>query len=391
MFCAGAALGLAGCNGEAKVEEPPPVEVVVSHPIKETITDWDTYTGTLDPKDLVEIRSRVKGYILNTPFEEGTEIPEGAELFAIDSEPFKADLKKAKGELTSWQAKLKLAEEKITLYKPLAEKGTVSKEDLLKAMADKGDAIGGIDGANAKIMEAELNIGFCKITSPIAGKVGEAILTKGNLANASGADSLLTRVIAVDPMYVTFNVNERSYEQYRKLLRARAEKDPELKGTKLKIPVELAIGGADRFEYHGFVDFVDNRVDPATSSIKVRAKFANPKGGPDDRRPLTAGMFARIRVSIAEPTPAILVTDKAILTDQSLKYVLVVNKAKNNVVERVDVTPSTRLQESGLREVRKGLKGDEWVIVDGVNRARPGVIVDPKDGKMPRRPAVEKQ
>jgi multidrug efflux pump subunit AcrA (membrane-fusion protein) len=149
--------------------------------------------------------------------------------------------------------------------------------------------------------------------------------------------------------------------------------------------VELALTGDTRFPHKGIIDFVDNRVNPATSSIKVRARFDNPKG-PDGSRPLSSGLFARVRVTIAPPYEGIQVADRAVLSDQSLKYVLVVNKAKNNVVERVDITAANRLQESGLREVHAGLQGDEWVIVEGVNRARPGVTVNPKEGPMPRRP-----
>jgi RND family efflux transporter MFP subunit len=189
-------------------------------------------------------------------------------------------------------------------------------------------------------------------------------------------------------MYFYFNVNQGAYQRYREQLLEKAKKDPSVaEGGKPRIPVELVVSGDNRNRFKGVVDFVDNRVDPGTSSIKVRARFDNPKG-PDGRRPLTAGSFGRVRVTLAEPTPALLLADGAILTDQSLKYVLVVNKSKNNVVERVDVSASDRLQESGLRAVEAGLKGDEWVIVDGVNRARPGVTVSPTEGKMPRRVLV---
>jgi multidrug efflux system membrane fusion protein len=186
-------------------------------------------------------------------------------------------------------------------------------------------------------------------------------------------------------MYVNFFVNERAYQAYRKLLMDRGTKGSVDKDGKLQIPVEMAIGGDPKFSYKGHVDFVDNRVDPATGSIKVRAKFENPKG-PDGRRPLTAGMFARVRVAVADPHNAILIADRAILSDQSLKYVLVVSKEKK--VERVDIAASSRVQESGLREVTAGLKGDESVIVEGVNRARPGATVNPTEGKMPRRPTA---
>ena len=322
-------------------------------------------------------------------FTAGEEIAAGTELFLIDSDPFEADLKQAKGQLSTWEAKLKLADEKIAFYKPLADKGSVSKEELLQVTADKGEAIGNIDVARGKILNAELNIGYCNVTSPIAGRVGEALIKKGNLVNSSGVDSLLTTVEGVDPMYVYFYVNERAFQNYRRILLEKAAKDPASAKDKLIIPVEMAVASETRFGYKGFVDFVDNRVDPGTSAIKVRAKFDNPKG-PDGRRPLTAGLFARVRVAIDEPRPAILVADRAILTDQSLKYVLVVNKAKNNVVERVDVLASNRLQEDGRRAVEAGLKGDEWVIVEGVNRARPGITVNPTEGKMPRRPVGAK-
>jgi RND family efflux transporter MFP subunit len=378
-----------GCKGEPPVAESPPLEVVISQPISEKINDWDVYTGTVDAREQVEVRSRVRGQIKSVNFVDGEEVAAGKELFTIDSEPFEADLKQAKGQLASWEAKLKFADEKIGIYKPLAEKGTVSKEELLRAMGEKGDATGGIEVAKGKIMDAEVNIGYCKITSPIAGKVGEAELTKGNLVNPTGTDSLLTRVVAVDPMYVNFNVNERALRNYEKLLRDKAVKEGSTKGGKPKIPVELALLGDASFPYKGIVDFIDNRVDPATGSIKCRARFENPKG-PDGRRSLTAGLFARLRVSISEPYPAVLVADRAILSDQSLKYVLVVNKEKNNTVERVDIVPSNRVQENGLRAVEAGLKGDEWVIVEGVNRVRPGVTVNPKEGKMPSRPPAGK-
>lgn len=385
------AVVVTGCQREPTVVPPPPVEVIISQPVKEKIADWDVYTGTVDAKESVDVRSRVRGHIKDAPFKEGEEITAGTVLFVIDAEPFQADLKQAKGQLATWEAKLKLADEKIAFYKPLAEKGTISKEELLKVVADKGEAIGGIDTSRGKILEAELNIGYCTITSPIAGKVGEALLTKGDLVNSSGADSLLTTVVGVDPMYVNFFVNERAFQNYRKVLLERAAKDPNApKGTSLKIPVDLAVAGDARFGYQGYVDFVDNRVDPATGSIKVRAKFDNPKGI-DGRRPLTAGLFARVRISIAEPYEATLVADRAILSDQSLKYVLIVNKAKNNQVERVDITQADRAQENGLRAVTSGLKGDEWIIVEGVNRVRPGAIVAPREPvPMPRRPVPGK-
>jgi len=379
-----------GCAHEPTLAPVPPAEVIVARPVSEKVVDWDVYTGTVESKDSVDIRARVRGHINDVLFKEGEEIAAGQPLFVLDADPFKADLKQAEGAKQTWAAKLQLAEERIAIYKPLAEKGSIAKEELLQTMAAKGEAVGGVAAAEGKITEAQLNIKFCSIDSPIAGKVGEALLAKGNLANATGSESLLTTVVAVDPMFVKFNVNESALRFYMKLLNEREAKQPDSgKSTELTIPVELALKDDVGFPHKGVVDFIDNRVNPATSSQMVRARFSNPKGL-GNRRVMTAGMFARVRFAIADPYPAILVADRAILTDQSLKYVLVVDKAKKNTVVRVDVTVSERLQEDGLRAVEAGLKGDEWIIVEGVNRVRPGVIVNPTEGKMPRRPDAGK-
>ena len=390
IFLLGIAAVMVGCSRNPQVTEKKPPEVVICQPLEEKIEDWDIYTGTVEAKDFVEIRSRVRGHIKEVLFKEGDEVEAGAPLFEIDSGPFEAEKKQAQGQLTNWEAKLKFADEKIALYKPLAEKGTVSKEELLQALGAKGEALGGIEAARGAIQQADLNIKYSKITSPIAGKAGVAVLTKGNLVNASGADSLLTTVIAVEPMYVNFNVNERAMLNYKKILREKIAKETKKeKNQNPVIPVELQLLGEKGFKHKGVVDFVDNRVDPTTGSIHVRAKFDNPKGE-DGFRPLSSGLFARVRLSIAPPHPAILVADRAILTDQSLKYVLVVNKQKKNLVERKDIVVSDRVQPSGLREVEAGLNGTEWIIVEGVNRARPGITVSPKESRMPKRPTTGK-
>jgi multidrug efflux system membrane fusion protein len=382
-------LGL-GCSHEPPLVQPAPPEVVISQPVKEKIVDWDTYTGAVVSKEPVEVRARVRGEIKDVPFKkmEGKEIAAGELLFVIDDVPFQAAKLQAEGELERWTAKKEAAEKIIKIYDPLAKKGTVSTEELVKAIADKGEAGGGIATAKGKILDAEANIKYCRITSPIAGKIGQALLTKGNIVNAGGQDNVLATVVRVDQLYVYFYVNERALLNYQKMARKAFEKDKKV-DEDLDIPVEMALATDTDYPHKGVVDFVDNKVDPKTGAIKVGARFENPKEA-DGRRILTPGLFARVRVAIADPYPAILIPERALLTDQSLKYVLVVNKAKNNVVERVDVTVANRVQENGLVVVEAGLKGDEWVIVDGVNRARPGATVNPKEGKMPSLPAGAK-
>jgi len=366
-----------GCNRDHA--PPPPVDVVISKPItNEAIKDWDVYTGYVEAKE-VKIESRVTGTIKEVLFQEGTEIPEGKLLFVIDDGPYQADLAQAKGQLTTWQAKLKAAEETMAIYKPLAEKGTIAKEELVKVAGAKGEALGGIGTAKGKIEDAEHNISYCKIASPIAGKVGEAMLTKGNLVTAG--KNLLTTVISVDPMYVYFYVNERAFLTYQAFIKKRHEEN---KAAVLVIHVELALSTDADFPYKGVLDFMDNKVDKSTGMHKFRARFENAKRA-DGQRPLTAGLFARVRVAIGDAYKPILIAQRAILSDKSLKYVLVVNR-ETNVVERVDIQPAERLQPDGLVAVESGLKGDEWVIVEGVNRAWPGATVNPHEGPMPRRP-----
>jgi RND family efflux transporter MFP subunit len=388
-----------GCKSEPPLAEPDPMEVVMSQPVREKIVDWDTYTGTVESRESVDIRARVRGEIKAVKFKDGDDVKEGELLFVIDDDPFQANLKQAKGLLDAWKAKLKAAEERLAIYTPLVEKGTISKDELNQALGAKGEAIGGIDTANGKIKEAEVNIAYCKITSPITGRIGQALLTKGNIVNAGMGENLLTTVVSVDPLYVSFNVNERALQNYKDVIRKQFEKEKkeaekeEKKKKKAEndaeIPVEMALTNDKGYPHKGFIDFIDNKVDPSTGSIKVRARFKNPKGT-DGLRALTPGLFARIRVAIADPYPAILITDRAILSDQSLNYVLIVNKAKDNEVERRDIVPARRVQDDGLKAIESGLKGDEWIIVDGLNRVRPGVNVKPKEAPMPRRPVAAK-
>lgn len=380
----GLLLHLAGCTHGPALTPPPPVEVVISQPVREQIEDWDIYTGTVESKDPVEIRSLIRGEVRKVLFKEGTEIEANKLLFVIDDSPYQADLKQAKGLLLTWEARLKGAEEKIAIYEPLEKKGTIAKEELIAARTNKGEAVGSIETAQGKIMEAEVNIKRCHINSPVAGKIGAINVPQGNIVDITPTAKPLATLIPVDPLYVDFYVSQRAlllYQAYMLKQYERIKKDTSEK----EIPVEMGLAEGASFPFKGIVDFADIKVDKNTGTYKVRARFPNPKG-PNGMRALTPGLFARVRVAIGDPYSAVLISDRAILSDQSLKYVLVVNKQKNNDVERVDIVQSDRLQPNGLRAVESGLKGDEWIIVEGVNRARPGVAVNPKGAPMARRP-----
>jgi RND family efflux transporter MFP subunit len=373
-----------GCNRESGVTPPSPLEVVVSKPItNEQIADWDVYTGKVEAKESVPILARVRGEIKQILFEEGTEIEANKLLFVIDDAPFQADLLQAKGTLVTWEAKLEAAEKKLKIYEPLEKAGTVSKDELIQAYSAKGEAIGNKETAKGKILEAETNIKYCKIVSPLAGKIGEPALKVGAIVNSGGADNVLTNIVSVNPMYVYFYVTERAMLNYQKNMLQHAAKDK--KTGKLIVPVHMALLNEADFPHKGVVDFADIKVDSSTGTYKVRAVFPNPKGA-DDNRPLTPGLFARVRVGVSEPYTPIQIANRAILSDQSLKYVLILGK--NNVVQRVDIEPSSRLQDTGLVAVDAGLKGDELIIVEGINRVRPGMTVAVKGDPvpMPKRP-----
>jgi multidrug efflux system membrane fusion protein len=202
LMCWIIVLGLAantpGCNREPPVTPPPPLEVVVSKPItNEAIEDWDVYTGTVEAKDSVPIQARVRGQIMQILFEEGNEIGADKLLFVIDDAPFKADLMQAKGQLLTWEAKLEAAEQKIKIYEPLEKKGTISKDELIQVVSAKNEAVGGKETAKGKIAEADNNIKYCQIKSPMAGKIGEPALKVGAMVNSAGSENVLTSSLSI--------------------------------------------------------------------------------------------------------------------------------------------------------------------------------------------------
>lgn len=379
MLLSSLLLAGAGCSKSSgdQPAPPKPPEVTVSQVVERTVTDAEEFTGRMEPVEYVEVRSRVRGYLNEIHFKEGQEVKAGAILFEIDPRTFEAELKNAEGQKAQWIAKRKKAEADVTRYEGLVPTGAASAQDLDKARAELGEAIAAIQSAEAAIDQAMLNVGFSKIVAPVDGQVGQALITRGNLvlSDSGGADALLTTIVSVDPIYVYFGVNERTLLRFRdrhRAARAADEKEPTV--AELKIPVQLALANDEGFPHTGVIDFADNRVDPGTGTIRVRATFDN------SRRFFKPGLFARARVPISEPYKAMLVSEQALGTDQGQKYVLVVND--KNLVERrfVKLGP---LQDDGLQVVMDGLKSGEWIVVNGLQRARPGQPVTPQRGEMP--------
>ncbi len=428
--CALVALGvaglmLAGC-GEATpplAQSEPPV-VTVSQPIEKEITDYDQYTGRIDAAETVEVRARVRGELIGIHFKDGALVKAGAPLFDLDPRTYKTVLDVAEAKKAAAEASLKQADAEYERNLSLLQSKASTPRDVEIWLAKKGIALAELGLAEAEIERARLDLEFTRIRAPIAGKISRPLVTKGNLVNAGGGDTLLTTLVSVDPIHVYFDVDEQSLKVYRerreKELAARGKSPAEQRqllaqviaaqglvspGSALRgmpqaavalgvaefevlapkqpvIPVFLGlVGEGDRFPREGVIDFAENKINPATGTIRVRGVF------PNKDRKLTPGQFARVKLPVGEKYKGLLVTDQAIGIDQGQKYLLIVNS--QNKAEYRPVKPE-RL-EGDLRIFRSGadLKPGEWVIVNGVQRVRPGIEVRPERVPMPTRSAAD--
>jgi RND family efflux transporter MFP subunit len=369
LLLSGFGLPLFGCKSAAPpLAATSPPAVSVAPPLEREVLDSDEYTGHIAAVEEVEVRSRVRGYLVKVNFTEGAEVKQGDVLFEIDPRPFQADLEAARGKVAQWEAKLARAEADVTRYQRLLPKGAASQKDLDTATADRGEARAAIQSARAEVDRAALDVEFAKVTAPIGGRVSRANITKGNLI--SGTDAApLTTIVSMHPIYVYFNVDERALLQYQQAARKQAggsERVPSVREA--KVPVYLGLAGETGFPYEGVIDFANNQVDAQTGTIQVRGVFANAN------RALTPGLFARVRVPVGDKYQAMLVPERAIGTDQGQKYLLAVND--KNVVEYRAVKLG-RLFDN-LRVIQEGVKPGELIIVNGIQRARPGLTVTPQ-------------
>lgn len=361
------ALVLIGCGGKPQVAELPPPEVAVAPVVERDVVDFFTTTGRTQAVESVEIRARVAGYLVKIAFKDGDEVQPGDVLFEIDPRPYDAALLQAEGELARWQAQRRKAEADLARNQRLLPTGAASQKELESAIAAKGTADAEITSARGRLEQAKLNVEFAHVTAPVRGRVSKANITIGNLVEAS---TLLTTVVSSEPMWMYFDVDERTVLQYRARHAAAhpgAAQAPNARD--LAVPVEIGLAHEEGYSVRGTLDFVDNQVDTATGTMLARAVFDNA-----DRR-LSPGLFVRVRMPIGDPIRSLLVSERAVGTDQGTKYVLVVND--QNVVEYRPVKLGPLSED--LRVIREGLKPGERVITAGIQRARPGITVKPQE------------
>jgi RND family efflux transporter MFP subunit len=364
------------------------VSVVVTRPIKDVVTDYQDFTGRLDALMTVDIRARVSGYIVEAPFKEGDYVHKGDLLFQIDRRPFEAALNQAIANLKQAQADENLQDKNARRARTMIGSQSISKEDYdtMIATAEKSKATTGSMEA-ARDM-TQINLDWTRVIAPLSGRVSRRNVDPGNLAAAD--NTVLTTLVSDDPMYAYFDVDERTYLNLVQAAARKSGKDsPEHAAagvaktrqstllSTLKLPVQMELANEQDFSHAGQIDFIDNRVNASTGTIRMRGVFPNPDGR------LKSGLFVRIRLPIGDPHEAVLIPDEALLSDQGRKYVYVVND-KKEVAYRA-VTVGQEIQT--LRVINKGLKGDERVLVSGMQRVRPGTTVEVKEQPPPRPPS----
>jgi multidrug efflux system membrane fusion protein len=350
-------------------------KVSVSEPIVRDVTDYVDFTGRTEAPFSVDIRPRVTGYLVKMPFKEGAEVKKDEVLFEIDDRPYQADVDRAKGDVERDKATVLKTQADLDIALKIAKdnRAAISQQEINKRQGARDEAAGQLKANQATLAKNELNYMWCKVTSPIDGRVSRYYLTLGNLVNQD--TTLLTTVVSEDPMYAYFDVDENTMLHVtRLLLKSKADLLKEK-----QFPVLMGLADEEGNPHVGYVDFANNVVTSSTGTITARGVFANPANS-TGRRLLRPGMFVRIRLPLGKPRPAVLVSDKAVGTDQGQKYLFVVTE--KNVVEyrRIQVGP---LQGDGLRVIQDGLKPGEWVIVTGVQLVRAGVDVKTEKIPMP--------
>lgn len=361
---------LSGCGGgaPASVAPPPPPEVTVSKPEVREITDYFEFPGQTAAVGEVEIRARVTGYLVKLNFEDGRNVKKGDLLYEIDPRPYQTALDRAKGELVRLRALVEKATADVDRSERLRSSNAVSQDEYEQYVTNLAVHKASIQSAEAALRDAELNLEFTKIVSPIDGRISRTRITEGNLVQPGAGDTtVLTTVVTTNPIYVYFNIDERALLQYEEVaMKSGLSLHPDQLEER-KFPVEIGLGNEAGFPHTGTLDFADNKIDRTTGTLRVRGVFDNAKGY------LTPGLFVRVRIPFGTPHQALFLSERAIGSDQRQKYVWIVNA--DNVVEYRRVTVGS-LRE-GMRVIESGLQADDLVVVKGVQRAAAGTKVQP--------------
>ena len=361
-----AGLALAACdrpqaqNKGAEQAAPPPA-VTTSQPVVSEIVEWDEYTGRFEAVANVEIRARVSGYVDRIAFVDGQSVKKGDLLFVIDPRPFERVLAQATAELAQARTKMENTKLDVERGRPLVERQIMSEKVFEDRASLLREAEAAVKVSEAKVATAELELSFTRITAPIDGRLSRANISLGSWISAGGTANatMLTQIVTQDPIHIYFDISENNYIKYKRLVGGGTLAADDRSGAE----VEIALPDeAQRFEHRGRLDFIDNRLDPGTATMRARAIV------PNAQALFSPGMFARVRLAGTPKQATVLLPDSAIGTDQANKFVLVV--ADDGTVSRRNVQLGPLYQ--GLRVIRGGVEGQHWVVTSGLQRARPG-------------------
>ena len=362
---------LAGCAPKPAAAPPPP-SVTVSHPLQQTVIDWDDYVGQFVAMDSVDVRPRVSGYLQSVGFKDGDQVRKGQVLFVIDPRPYQAALNQAKGQAAHAQAALANARTEAERGAQLLAAKAISQQayDLLVATQrqDAADLL----AAQANVQTNALNLEFTRVVAPLAGRISDRRVAPGNLVTADV--TILTNIVNLDPIRFAFTGSEAAYLKYQRENAAGTRTS----SREAQTPVEIRLQDEATYRWKGRMDFVDNALDTGSGTIRGRAVVDNPGNF------LTPGMFGHMRLQGSGAYLALLIPDQAIVTDQTRQVVYVV-AADGKVSER-DIVPGPLT--GGLRVIRQGLRPNDVIIIDGVQRARVGQKITPHQGKITAAPAA---
>ncbi|WP_336038552.1 efflux RND transporter periplasmic adaptor subunit [Acinetobacter calcoaceticus] len=336
--------------------------VDISNVISKTITDWQEYSGRLEAIDQVNIRPQVSGKLIAVHFKDGSLVRKGDLLFTIDPRPFEAELNRAKAQLASAEAQVTYTATNLSRIQRLIQSNAVSRQELDLAENDARSASANLQAARAAVQSARLNLEYTRITAPVSGRISRAEVTVGNVVSAGNGAQVLTSLVSVSRLYASFDVDEQTYLKYISNQR-----------NSTQVPVYMGLANETGFSREGTINSIDNNLDTTSGTIRVRATFDNPNGV------LLPGLYARIRLGGGQPRSAILISPTAIGVDQDKRFVVVVD-AKNQTAYR-EVKLGT--QQDGLQIINSGLQAGDRVVVNGLQRIRPGDPVTPHLVPMP--------
>lgn len=364
---AAAVFGVSGSGARADVAmAPPAAPVSVATVVQTEVAAWDEFSGRLEAVERVDIRSRVAGTLQAVHFREGALVRKGELLLTIDPAPYAAEVERAGAQVAAAQARLAQAKGEHDRSQRLWSEQAISRREFDERTNGKGEADANLRAAQAALQTAQLSLGFTQLRAPVAGRVGKLEVTVGNLVAAGPGAPVLTTLVSVSPIYASFDADEQVVAKALKDVSSGGERKLE------RIPVQMGTAATSDTPYEGRLQLVDNQVDARSGTVRARAVFDNKDGQ------LMPGQFARIRMGQATRATALLVNERAVGTDQNKKFVLVVGADNKALYREVTLGASV----NGLRVVKGGLAPNERIVVNGLQRVRPGALVDPQPVEM---------